>query len=77
MGEEDVLKNLKQYGPSAGGDAMMKLEKLHADEAIKSGIYITYYNTQKDHECGRVGSKSKCFCGHFFSDHKLTCTKKR
>ena len=27
--------------------------------------------------CGRVGSESKCFCGHMFNDHNLVFTKKK
>jgi hypothetical protein len=78
MGYEAVLEGVKQYGPAAGGEAMMKFEKRHADEALESGIYVTFSNPEKnDHECGRVGSRSKCMCGHLYSSHKLTCTKKK
>lgn len=77
MGEEQVLDNLKQYGPSAGGEAMMNFENQHAQEALESGIYVSYFNQSKNIECARVGSKSKCFCGHKYADHALICTKKK
>lgn len=77
MNADAVLAGVKEFGPSAGGAKMIDNEKLHADEAIKSGLYVTYFNNIKNHECMRVGSKSKCFCGHFYSAHKLTITGKK
>ena len=76
MEGDQVLAGIKEFGPSTGGAKMIDLEKFHADEAIKSGLYVTYTNTIKNLECSRIGSKSKCFCGHFYSNHKLTITKK-
>lgn len=49
---------------------MMDWEFAHANEAINSGYYITYYNEKKKSECSRVGSMSLCFCSHLFKDHK-------
>lgn len=73
-----------RYGPSAGGKAMMDFEFVHANEALKSGLYVgfqliqvTYYSDAKRIECGRVGSKSKCFCGHLYSEHDVQAMKKK
>ena len=77
MGEEAVLEGVKNFGPSAGGEAMINYERQHAEEAMETGIYVTHFNPTKKMECARVGSKSQCFCGHKYSDHNLTCTKKK
>eukprot|EP01019_Chilodonella_uncinata_P003927 GABU01004813.1.p2 GENE.GABU01004813.1~~GABU01004813.1.p2 ORF type:complete len:155 (-),score=11.93 GABU01004813.1:436-831(-) len=56
---------------------MMDFEFLHANEAVKSGLYVTYYSDAKKIECGRVGSKSKCFCGHLYAEHDVMALKKK
>lgn len=56
---------------------MMDLEYLHAKEAIEKGLYVTYFCNKKKMECGRVGSKSLCFCGHKYANHTVQATKKR
>lgn len=56
---------------------MMDWEFTHANEAIDSGFYVTYYNENKKSECSRVGSSSLCFCGHFYRDHKQDAFKKK
>ena len=71
MAEEDVLENVKKFGPSAGGKAMMDFEYQNAKEAIDSGVYVTYWSDKKNHECARVGSKSMCFCGHKYTEHAV------
>lgn len=38
---------------------------------------MTYYCGKKSHECGRVGSKSLCFCGHKYAQHAVQATKKK
>lgn len=77
MGEEAVLENVKKYGPSAGGEAMMNFEYQHGKEALETGIYVTYYNPDKKMECARVGSKSLCFCGHKYAEHNLKKMKNK
>lgn len=77
MGEQAVLEGVKKFGPSAGGKAMMDFEYVNAQEALESGIYVTYWSDAKQTECGRVGSTSICFCGHGFSDHDVRVTKKK
>ena len=76
MGEQAVLDGVKKYGPSAGGKAMMDFEYKHAQEAIESGLYVTYWCTAKQMECARIGSTSLCFCGHDYADHEIVVTKK-
>jgi len=51
---------------------MIKWEYNHAKEAEKSGIYITW--TSNNVECFRIGSESKCFCGHLFKKHNHPLT---
>ena len=32
---------------------IMTWEFAHAQEAIKSGVYVTLYNREREHECSR------------------------
>lgn len=77
MGEDAILDGVKKYGPSAGGKAMMDFEYVHGQEALESGLYVTYWSVAKKMECGRIGSKSLCFCGHKYADHDIKATKKK
>lgn len=77
MDEKAALEGVKKYGPSAGGKAMMDFEYQHAQEAIKTGLYVTYFSEAKKHECGRVGSLSLCYCGHKYAEHNIMVTKKK
>jgi hypothetical protein len=43
MGEQAVLDGVKKFGPSAGGKAMMDFEYVNAQEALETGIYVTYW----------------------------------
>lgn len=47
MGEQAVLDGVKKFGPSAGGKAMMDFEFVNAQEAVESGIYVTYWSDAK------------------------------
>jgi hypothetical protein len=38
---------------------MMTWEFTHARDAIKSGLYVTLYNREREHECTRWGEKTK------------------
>lgn len=69
LDEEAVLEGVKRFGPAPGARKMMDSEMLHATEAIESGTYITYWFEKKKSECGRLGSQSKCFCGHYLTGH--------
>ena len=45
---------------------------------MKSGIYITWVSsTSKEDQCFRIGSESRCFCGHFLSSHDKDLTKSK
>ncbi|XP_032232766.2 protein FAM221B isoform X2 [Nematostella vectensis] len=44
-------------------------EREAALEAIETGIYIGWRIPSFKHDCVRVGSSSKCFCGHSLSEH--------
>lgn len=60
------------YGVAPGGRVMMRREATYAAEAAQSGVYITW-RTQRaapgGDECARIGSSSRCFCGHALSEH--------
>ena len=71
MEEGEAMTNLKKYGLAPGAKVMMKNEMRHALQAMESGLYITYFNTIKKHECFRVGQMSTCFCGHRMKAHKV------
>ncbi len=75
--EGAVMQALKTYGPAPGSAKMLEWEFQHAIEAMESGVYVTYENTVKKEECFRVGSNSRCFCGHSFAGHKKVLTKKK
>jgi len=75
--EETIREGLQKYGVAGGARVMMSNEYLHAEEAIQSGIYVTYYCPSKKSECFRVGSKSKCFCGHLMGEHNKIVTPKK
>jgi hypothetical protein len=45
---------------------MLTWEFMHAKEAIERGIYVTWVSEASKDDCFRVGSQSRCFCGHLF-----------
>lgn len=50
---------------------MLGWEFTHANEAIQSKIYVTWKSGQQtEDQCFRVGSESRCFCGHLFAAHE-------
>ncbi|XP_074651091.1 protein FAM221B-like [Tubulanus polymorphus] len=54
------------------GSKVKKLFDPEAEAAIdaqKTGIYIGWRCNDYKHDCQRVGKNSKCFCGHFLSEH--------
>lgn len=75
--EETIREGLQKYGVAGGARVMMSNEYLHAEEAVQSGIYSTYYCPSKKIECFRAGSKSKCFCGHLFAEHNKNIGAKK
>ena len=75
--EAAVMTALKAYGPGPGAAKMLEWEFQHAQEAMESGVYVTYESLVKKQECFRVGSNSRCFCGHLFAGHQKTLSKKK
>ena len=41
------------------------------------GIYVTWRSDQAKDDCFRVGTSSKCFCGHLFSSHDKIIQQKK
>ena len=66
-----IKKGLAKHGVAAGGRKMIDEEMLAAQLAIKTGVYITWRSKRNQQDCARVGHKSRCFCGHNFSDHRM------
>ena len=63
------MQLVSTVGPAPGSKKIMTWEFNHANEAIESGIYVTWISYGAKEDCFRVGSDSKCFCGHFFKNH--------
>ncbi|CAD8136860.1 unnamed protein product [Paramecium pentaurelia] len=76
MNEQQVREGVQKYGPAVGARKIIDQEYQHALETLNTGIYITYYCAEQKSECSRIGSTSKCFCGHLFSQHKQQLGKK-
>lgn len=47
----------------------MHLELLAAEEALASKVYITWRPLGGGADCARVGSASRCMCGHTLKEH--------
>ncbi|KAM3133845.1 hypothetical protein pb186bvf_014108 [Paramecium bursaria] len=76
MTEQQVREGVEKFGPAVGSRKIIDQEYKHAMESIQTGIYVTYSCNMKKSECFRVGSTSKCFCGHYFGNHKQQFGKK-
>lgn len=78
---KDVLVNaVKTNKMTFGTTQMMENERIHADEAIESGIYVTWSTkTEQGNtvDCFRIGSNSMCICNHGFTSHEKILTKKK
>ena len=48
---------------------MLNAERLHAEEALKTGVYCTWRSSASS-LCARVGSTSRCFCGLQYDQHR-------
>ena len=76
-----VLVNTVKYNRmTKGTQGMMDNERLHAQEAIESGIYVNWSTISqggKTVDCFRIGSNSMCICGHGFPCHDKILTKKK
>ena len=75
-----LVNTVKNNRMTKGTQGMMDNERLHSQEAIESGIYVTW-STQsqggKTVDCFRIGSNSMCICGHGFPFHDKILTKKK
>ncbi|MCQ2815691.1 MAG: FAM221A/B family protein [archaeon] len=74
-----LVNTVKNNRLTFGTQQMMDNERLHAQEAIESGIYVTWSTTSpggKTIDCFRVGSNSMCICGHGFPNHECILTKR-
>jgi len=74
---DTIREGVEKYGVAGGARVMMSNEYLHAKEAVESGIYMTYWCEKKKSECFRLGSKSKCFCGHLQNEHNKNIGTKK
>lgn len=76
------VNGIKNNKMTLGTKIMMDNERTHAIEAIESGIYVNWVSkngnsmSNEVNECFRLGSKSKCICGHDFPDHEKIVSKK-
>ena len=71
------MQLVSQIGPAPGAKKMMTWEFNHAREAIESGVYVTWISSKANDDCFRVGSDSRCFCGHLFKSHEKKLVKGR
>ena len=67
--KDTIRQGVEQFGIAPGAQALMDLERDGASRAIESGMYIVYRMPSSSSDCTRVGPRSKCFCGHLFSEH--------
>jgi hypothetical protein len=74
--EAAILEAVKSFGPAPGAKKMLNWEFTHAREAIQSGVYINWISTKNGGDCFRIGSESRCMCGHFLKSHDRTLPKK-
>ena len=72
---EQVEAAFRDYGAAPGGKAMMRAEMRAAQEALTSKVYITWRSEVTGTDCSRVGSASRCFCGHTLAEHALVDSK--
>ena len=82
--DQDVMKEvflnaINSNKMSLGTKIMMDNERYHAEEAINCQIYVTWQSitVKPTIDCFRVGSKSKCICGHDFPEHEKIVTSKK
>jgi hypothetical protein len=71
-----IVKTVKKNKLTHGTQQMMDNERIHAEEAIQSGIYITW-SSGDSVDCFRVGSNSMCICSHGFAEHEKILNKKK
>ncbi|CAN0054076.1 unnamed protein product [Scytosiphon promiscuus] len=67
--ETGDISALLPYGIAPGAKAVMRKEKKAAEEALSTGIYVTWRSIKTGQDCARVGSMSRCFCGCTYERH--------
>ncbi|CAK0829626.1 unnamed protein product, partial [Prorocentrum cordatum] len=68
---------VQTYGPSPGAKKMMAAEQAAAEEAISTGLYGVWRNHSGRHDfCSRIGPRSRCFCGHDYSEHSWSRSRR-
>ena len=75
-----LVNTVKNNRMTKGTQGMMDNERLHSQEAIESGIYVTWSTISqggKTVDCFRIGSNSMCICGHGFPCHDKILNKKK
>ena len=75
-----LVNTVKNNRMTKGTQGMMDNERLHSQEAIESGIYVTWSTMSqggKTVDCFRIGSNSMCICGHGFPCHDKILNKKK
>ena len=75
-----LVNTVKNNRMTKGTQGMMDNERLHAQEAIESGIYVNWSTISqggKSVDCFRIGSNSMCICGHGFPCHDKILNKKK
>ena len=75
-----LVNTVKNNRMTKGTQGMMDNERLHAQEAIESGIYVNWSTISKGGksiDCFRIGSNSMCICGHGFPCHDKILNKKK
>ena len=80
MAGKVLVNTVKQNRLTKGTQGMMDNERLHAQEAIESGIYVTWSTQSRGGQtvdCFRCGSNSMCICGHGFPNHEKILNKKK
>lgn len=69
-----VVDGVQRYGVAPGARVMMDMEQEAAEMAAETGLYVTW-RSRNGTDCTRVGPRSKCFCGHTYSDHVFISRK--
>lgn len=69
-----IASGVADHGLAPGAAAMMTAESAAADQAIQTGLYVTW-RSSNGKDCTRVGPKSKCFCDHPYSQHSFVSKK--
>lgn len=75
-----LVNTVKQNRMTIGTQGMMDNERLHAQEAIESRIYVNWScisDGGRTVDCFRIGSNSMCICGHGFPCHDKILTKSK